>query len=80
MTTRLKGMYILGDERGNVDLFEDGKRTPSKQEFHTELTSQCLQEDLKTCLTKLVHHLFGSGKWFALQIQNIQMKTPNFFK
>lgn len=51
---------LFDDDRQSVELFEDGKRTSLKQEYHTEITSKKLQHDLKTCLTKLVHHLFGS--------------------
>lgn len=41
--------------------FEDGTRTPTKQEFHTAQTSEQIVINLKSCLTSLVHHLFGKG-------------------
>ncbi|EFX88755.1 hypothetical protein DAPPUDRAFT_206483 [Daphnia pulex] len=58
---RLFAKHQLHDiDKEKVELFENGKRTPHKQEHHTELTSDKLQHELKTCLTKLVHHLFGN--------------------
>lgn len=44
-----------------MSLFEDGQRTPEKQEFVTLETSVALEKNLKSCLTGLVQHLFGNG-------------------
>lgn len=43
-----------------MSLFEDGQRTPEKQEFVTLETSVALEKNLKSCLTGLVQHLFGN--------------------
>jgi len=48
----------------DVNLFENGTRTPDKQEYHTRDTAKCVELHLKMCLTKLVHHLFGPSTFF----------------
>lgn len=40
-------------------MFENSDRTEKKQEFHTVTTVKLLENDLKSCLTQLVCHLFG---------------------
>ncbi|XP_066480478.1 phenylalanine--tRNA ligase, mitochondrial isoform X1 [Tiliqua scincoides] len=42
-------------------LFEDGHRTPHKQETHTMEAVKFMEYSLKQALTKLVVHLFGDG-------------------
>jgi len=42
-----------------MSLFENGSRSPAKQEYHTLATAVTLEKHLKSCLTGLVHHLFG---------------------
>lgn len=42
-------------------LFEDGHRTPHKQETHTMEAVKLMEYSLKQALTKLVVHLFGDG-------------------
>ncbi|XP_062986395.1 phenylalanine--tRNA ligase, mitochondrial [Elgaria multicarinata webbii] len=42
-------------------LFEQGHRTPHKQEMHTMEAAKLLEYSLKLALTKLVAHLFGDG-------------------
>ena len=53
----------------NLRLFENGVRTPTKQEFHTQEAVDRVEKDLKTCLTRLVHHLFGKGILYRKLIQ-----------
>uniref|UniRef100_A0ABM5GAL4 phenylalanine--tRNA ligase n=2 Tax=Pogona vitticeps TaxID=103695 RepID=A0ABM5GAL4_9SAUR len=42
-------------------LFEQGHRTPYKQETHTMEATKLMEHNLKLTLTKLVAHLFGDG-------------------
>ncbi|XP_061447179.1 phenylalanine--tRNA ligase, mitochondrial isoform X2 [Rhineura floridana] len=42
-------------------LFEQGHRTPHKQEMHTMEAVKLVEHSLKLALTKLVAHLFGDG-------------------
>jgi len=46
----------------SMSLFENGSRSPAKQEYHTLATAVTLEKHLKSCLTGLVHHLFGDGE------------------
>lgn len=43
-------------------LFEQGHRTPHKQETHTMEAARLMEHSLKVALTKLVAHLFGDGR------------------
>lgn len=42
-----------------LSLFENGRRTPQKQEQHSLEAVKMVEFNLKTTLTRLVHHLFG---------------------
>jgi len=59
---RLYGRHQLFRDMPDSDsmsLFENGSRSPAKQEYHTLATAVTLEKHLKSCLTGLVHHLFG---------------------
>jgi len=43
----------------SMSLFENGSRSPVKQEYHTLEAAAILEKNLKSCLTGLVRHLFG---------------------
>ena len=48
----------------SMSLFENGSRSPVKQEYHTLEAAAILEKNLKSCLTGLVRHLFGDGEYF----------------
>lgn len=57
-------LFKLFKDCSDIDsakMFENGTRSVAKQEYHTEDVVALLERDLKNCLTKLVHHLFGNG-------------------
>jgi hypothetical protein len=44
-----------------LSLFEDGTRTPKKQERHTMEAAILVEHDLKQSLLGMAHALFGEG-------------------
>ena len=60
-TLFISQMFQEDPNSEDLRLFERCLRTPTKQEFHTQEAVDRVEKDLKTCLTRLVHHLFGKG-------------------
>nr|XP_028593644.1 phenylalanine--tRNA ligase, mitochondrial [Podarcis muralis]XP_028593645.1 phenylalanine--tRNA ligase, mitochondrial [Podarcis muralis] len=85
---QLEGVRLFSDHElfSNVGggesfcLFEQGHRTPHKQETHTMEAARLMEHSLKVALTKLVAHLFGDagaenkiGWAFGLGLERLAM-------
>ncbi|KAG9479288.1 hypothetical protein GDO78_012779 [Eleutherodactylus coqui] len=66
---QMEGVYLFSnhelfakvDNKDTCRLFENGFRTPHKQEIHTLEAMKLVEYHLKQTLSKLITHLFGEG-------------------